>query len=1000
MLNKIFNRQSRLEHSDPSERIQALADEGVAPDDVARLLKGDASPDVRKAAASRCESMPALAEAATSDADADVRTVAGQQLGALLATSDDIDETSRWLADRTLPDAIRIETARLTERTERRTAALDAITDEASLVALALDAPRTDTRMAAAERIKSEKALQQLHDVARNRDHGVARHVRQRLDAMRNQSSQAAEANAVLDALEALADEPGPILTSVVELNRRWQALDLAGDSERTGRAERARQAIQARFDREQDQQRAKAQFERKLREWIDALAPMTLPPSAQIADLRTTLESLRDEARARNDATASASLARLDDAERRLVGWEAEHTALAGAEALVDEAERLAADTSIDDAQLPTRWQSLDRSTRTPELTRRFEAALTTVETRRLAQVQATTQQATAAKQHLHGLLHTAEQALAAGTLQAARTALDEARTVKPAAGLLPKPTVQRLSRAIQQLSELERWESFGQQNARMQLVERAEALAAQMAEGKGDLSQVAQDVQKLRNEWKALDEQYKGVPKALWERFDHACERAYAPAARHFAEVAQQRKEARKKREDYIAQAAAHAPTLITETPDWKAIERWVREIETGWREGGLGSVDPGTWKKLETKLKDAVAPARNAMAGARAQVKAGREALIAEVNALLPRALERDTPSQVKAIQQRWQENARQIPLAQRDERTLWEQFRSACDAVFTARQAKRSEEDNRKSEGRRGLEALAADLEQLAKSTDPEPDVRRAMRDIQEKWRAATASNDPAVREVEGRFRRAKTAIDDLLGERSRTRESAVWQTLDAKERACEALDRALLEGNDPTPAAAAVARADEEWARLPALAPAWEKLMVQRRDAAKKAIEDAAAADKVRATMTRTSAERRAILLELELTLGLDSPRELNTERLALQVRQLKERFQSSVTASVETTGERYAQWCAMHGAVDAAERTRCEKIVAALGSARGRAAPKGDDEAAALAARFSSQREGRDQRGGGRDGRGHDPRNPRNPSNPADQRRDAPRTRR
>ena len=991
MLNKIFNRQSRLEHPDSSERIQALADEGVAPDDVARLLKSDASPDVRKVAAARCASMPALADAATGDADADVRTVASQQLGALLAASDDNDETSRLLSDRTLPDAVRIEVARRTERPERRTAALDAIGDEASLVALALDAPRTETRMAAAERIKSEPALQQLHDMARNRDHGVARHVKQRLDAMRNQSSQATEADAILDALEALAGEPGPILTSVVELNRRWQVLDLAGDSARIGRAERARQAIQARFDREQDQQRAKTQFERKLREWIDALAAMTLPPTEQITELRTTLETLRDDARARSDSAALALSARLDDAERRIVGWEAEHTALAGAEALVDEAERLAADTSIDDAQLPTRWQSLDRSTRTPELTRRFEAALTTVEARRLAQVQATTQRATAAKQHLHGLLHTAEQALAAGTLQAARTALDEARMLKPAVGLLPKPTIQRLSRAIQQLSELERWESFGQQNARAQLVERAEALAAQMTEGKGDLGQVAQDVQKLRNEWKALDEQYKGVPKALWERFDHACERAYAPAARHFAEVAQQRKEARKKREDYIAQAAAHAPTLVTETPDLKAIERWVREIETGWREGGLGSVDPGTWKKLETKLKDAVAPARDAMAGARAQVKAGREALIAEVNALLPRALERDTPSQVKAIQQRWQDNARQIPLAQRDERALWEQFRSACDAVFTARQAKRSEEDNRKSEGRRGLEVLAVDLEQLAKSSDPEQDVRRAMRDIQEKWRAATANNDPAVREVEGRFRRAKVTIDDLLTERSRTRESAVWQTLDAKERACEVLDRALLESSDPATTAASVARADEEWARLPALPPAWEKLLIQRRDAAKKATEDAAAGDKLRATITRTSADRRAILLELELTLGLDSPRELNAERLALQVRQLKERFQSSVTTSAETAGERYAQWCAMHGVVDAAVRTRCERIVAALGSARGRSAPKRDDEAAALAARFSSQREGRDQRGGGegRDRRG-----------PGDQRRDAPRTRR
>ena len=46
---------------------------------------------------------------------------------------------------------------------------------------------------------------------------------------------------------------------------------------------------------------------------------------------------------------------------------------------------------------------------------------------------------------------------------------------------------------------------------------------------------------------------------------RFDGACEKAYAPAARHFAELAAQRKLARKQREDFIAAAAAHAPTLL---------------------------------------------------------------------------------------------------------------------------------------------------------------------------------------------------------------------------------------------------------------------------------------------------------------------------------------------------------------------------------------------------------------------------------------------------
>jgi len=83
----------------------------------------------------------------------------------------------------------------------------------------------------------------------------------------------------------------------------------------------------------------------------------------------------------------------------------------------------------------------------------------------------------------------------------------------------------------------------SFGQHNARVQLCERAEALAAETHPP----AQLAREVQKLRAEWKALDEQHAGVPKSLWERFDGACEKAYAPAARHFAELHAARKQAR---------------------------------------------------------------------------------------------------------------------------------------------------------------------------------------------------------------------------------------------------------------------------------------------------------------------------------------------------------------------------------------------------------------------------------------------------------------------
>ncbi len=488
-----------------------------------------------------------------------------------------------------------------------------------------------------------------------------------------------------------------------------------------------------------------------------------------------------------------------------------------------------------------------------------------------------------------------------------------------------------------MQQLVELERWESFGQQHARMQLCERAEAAATATTL---DAPQLAAEVQKLRDEWKALDQQHAGVPKALWERFDRACEKAYAPAARHFAEMAAHRKEARKRRDEFIAAAAAHAPTLLGEPRDWRAIEHWLRETDRAWREGDLGSVEPRSWKSLDARLKAALAPLRDALAAARDQAKAARQALIDEVTALAAKAMERDAPSQVKAIQARWQAQAKELSLAQRDERALWEQFRAACDAVFEARQAKRKQEDGVKHEQRRALEEICVELERLAAATDSDDgDMRRALRDLQEQWRKRFGGFDPALRPVESRFRNAKTAVEAALSARARSREAAVWQTLAAKERLCEELD-GLLRASETAAGATNAAAVHERWAALPALPAAWEKKMVTRRDAALRALAGEAPAAEHAVRIERGVESRREILLGLEMALGLESPAELQAQRLALQVKQLRDRFQSAAPAVAGTAGERLLAWCAEPGVADTGDRQRCERVFSAIEQAR------------------------------------------------------------
>jgi hypothetical protein len=172
----------------------------------------------------------------------------------------------------------------------------------------------------------------------------VARLARKRIEAIAERESRASEADAMVAELEALATRPGPILTLVIELNRRWQSLDLSEDPVRLARCEAARQVLQARFDREHEEQRARARFERRLTEWL----AITEPPAApdELTRRREELAELREEGAKHGDAVA---LSRLEEAGQRIEQWAQELEAIADAEVLVIEAEQLAASTSID---------------------------------------------------------------------------------------------------------------------------------------------------------------------------------------------------------------------------------------------------------------------------------------------------------------------------------------------------------------------------------------------------------------------------------------------------------------------------------------------------------------------------------------------------------------------------------------------------------------------------------------------------------------------------
>ena len=191
-------------------------------------------------------------------------------------------------------DAMRADVARRAPDEERRCSAIDAIREEALLVELALTAEHAGTRMAAAAARSHAGGPAKLAEAARDKDRASP-------DWRGNSSMRWRIAKTTQSKRMPLwrnwrrwRRTPGRSLRPLIELNRRWQALNLNDDPLRLARCEAARQALQARFDREHAEQRARMQFEHRLSEWLGRADPPAT--SGELDVLRSEVAALRAE--------------------------------------------------------------------------------------------------------------------------------------------------------------------------------------------------------------------------------------------------------------------------------------------------------------------------------------------------------------------------------------------------------------------------------------------------------------------------------------------------------------------------------------------------------------------------------------------------------------------------------------------------------------------------------------------------------------------------------
>ena len=401
----------------------------------------------------------------------------------------------------------------------------------------------------------------------------------------------------------------------------------------------------------------------------------------------------------------------------------------------------------------------------------------------------------------------------------------------------------------------------------------------------------ELALAVRDLQTRWQKLDKGQGASSKGLWERFRRACDRAYAPAKSHFDALEKQRAENAGKKNAVLEKIAALNQRIV-DGAQWGKVLSERGDLVKAWFEAG--ALPRKNAREMQKRFDALTADIDAKLNARRAAERARRHALIEQAKTIAERPADGASMAAMIALQKEWQEGMKDaIRLKPREDQAMWEEFRAAGSALFGKRDAEKAARNAERDAQLTERGALIDELKALATGSDVAA-IKRGIDELGARWHAMPWPDRKPLRDWEQKFAGARAAasarITAIHGEVESRKRAAAAARLAVVERAEQAL------GNDTTPDLEAVR------AELQGMLAEGEK--PDAKVAARLAALEAAVKlgpEAWRTQAKKTQQERDALLLELEIVLGIPSPPALEAERRMRMLKRLAESKNSRAT---------------------------------------------------------------------------------------------------
>jgi len=904
MFARLF--RPKWEHTDPRIRRKALESGDAPPEAVAKAAQEDEDLEVRRCAVEQLTELGLLAALIGSDPVSRIQEAADHRLRGLLAgplpEGPPLEPRLQAIGHAESPDLCAF-LARQAQAAEIRTAALQQVEDTDVLCAVAADDPVAAVRRAALDRIEDPEGWEKVARSARKRHKEISRVARERLDAHRKIQSDREAAERLSVEMEALA---GAALHAESpmrfrRLSGQWDKLESPIPSQIAEGFGSARAQACVRIER----------FEAMLAErraiCVDLEGLLGATPGGEGPDAGAAeglIERL-EEAIGRWEAAVQEADDEGPLAERfgdlvKEVRQRSEHLARDHARARrLKELVRRATAALDDPAALQERrikgfqrrWAELER----PEsglLADALQQEFDTVQHALREQLNQQIRQRKHALEEAEQLISDLEEALTQGELEHALSLRDKARhRLKTAKGVAEPKRLglqARLQGTHERLEHLRKWRHWGSGHARGHLCGEIETLAGSALTP----AEIAARVRSAREAWRRIDRAEGPAPEALWHRFDQACTLAYEP-------YQHERREQAALLQEHLAQkqALCHELDGFERGTDWKDVDwhetdRRVRKACERWRR--IGPVPRKALKALEKTYRDVLERLEAHLGPERERELRRRQALIARVEGLANAPDPRAATREVKEAQRNWKPT---VQAPHREEQALWEQFRAACDAVFSRIRQDREAADTERRANLDRKTALCAELEGLLDDAGADYQaLTRRFAAADGEWAGIGAIPRQEERAIEGRYEALKERLADRQRQEAQAAAEAVLQGMQERSRLCERREVEVLESPPAEHARQALVEETlQAWQALAPLDPHQEEPLRARFDLAGHALNgDDEARRKLLDALAPNLDHRLELCLRMEVATGIDSPAEFAEARMQFQVARLSD----------------------------------------------------------------------------------------------------------